>query len=256
MKKCISKIKNVSLVISIITIFSILLFSTTSAFAAENYNGGWAITTKEQEVFYESSCKTHKGTVYYYEGVTVLNTSGNVAEIQYTTSNGPKTGFVPISSLDTSLLSKTCVARVNTSASLYYGNSTSYGRSGSVSAGELVAVLAKNDDWVYVEYNTNSGRKRGYMLYSQITCYNRPSVFPDFYMYNNPGRGKQYYAAGTEILAGPSYQYVTTDTLPQRMYLTYYESILWSGLNGVEYEFVEYTVDGVKKSGFIESQYY
>lgn len=255
------KKKIITFVLSIAALISALPISSSVAFAADNYNGGWALVRNSsgQEVFNESSLKTHKGTVYAGEGVTVLRVSGNSAEIQYSTSGNPKTGFVPVSSLDTTLLANTCVAKVSNSSKIYYGNSSSYSTCGSVSSGELVAILAKNGSWVYVEYNTTSGRKRGYMLYSNLSCYNRPGSFPDIYTYNNSGKGTHRYPQGSKIYSGPSYQYTTVTTLKQTVDLVYYASyrnpVFASG--SIEYEYVEYVdSDGVRKSGFIECDYY
>lgn len=255
------KKKIITFVLSIATLITALPMSSSVAFAAENYNGGWALVRNSngQEVFNESSLSTHKGTVYAGEGVTVLNVSGNSAEIQYSTSGAPKTGFVPVSSLDTSFLASTCVAKVTTSSNVYYGNSTSYSSCGSVSSGELVVILAKNGSWVYVEYNTSGGRKRGYMLYSNLSCYNRPSYFPDIYTYNNAGLGTHRYNEGSKLLSGPSSQYRTVTTLKQTVNLTYYYSYTNPAFpsGSIEYEYVEYVdTDGIRKSGFIECDYY
>lgn len=255
------KKKIITFVLSIATLITALPLGSSVAFAADNYDGGWALVRNSngQEVFNESSLKTHKGTVYAAEGVTVLKVSGNSAEIQYSTSGGPKKGFVPVSSLYTNLLAKTCVAKVSNSSKIYYGRSSSYSTCGSVSAGELVAILAKNGSWVYVEYNTTSGRKRGYMLYSNLSCYNRPGSFPDLYTYNNKGIGTHHYTHGSKIYSGPSYQYTTVTTLKQTVDLVYYGSYSNPAFasGSVEYEYVEYVdSDGIRKSGFIECDYY
>lgn len=258
MEKSTFKTKIMAFLLSIVTLITAFPLGTLVAHAAENYDGGWAIAYNNQEVFNEISCSTHKGTIYADEAVTVLNVSGNVAKIQYSTSGEPKTGYVPLSSLYTGFLANTCVAQVTTSSNTYFGNSTSYGRTGSVSAGELVVVLAKNNDWVYVEYNTTSGRKRGYMLYSKLSCYNRPSYFPDLYTYNKSQEDvwSRPYSSGSKIYSGPSRRYTVIDTLSNSIELPVYYSFCWP-LNGpTEYEYVEYTINGVKKSGFIESGYY
>lgn len=258
MKKNKLKTKIMALFVSAITLITAFPLGTMVAYAAESYDGGWAIAYNDQEVFNETSCSTHKGTIYRNEGVTVLNVIGDVAKIQYSTSGDPKTGYVPLSSIYTGFLADTCVAKVTTFANTYYGNSTSYGRCGSVTAGELVVVLAKNDNWVYVEYNTTSGRKRGYMLYSNLSCYNRPSYFPDLYTYNKSQEdvGSQRYSSGCKVYSGPSTQYTTTDTLDETIELPVYYSFCWPLLGPIEWEYVEYTVNGVRKSGFIESDYY
>lgn len=241
-----------SLVLVLASVFTIL--PATSASAAESYNGGWAFSKSNQTVYGSANTSNPIGSIGW-EGITVLSQSGNTAYIEYSTSNGAKRGYLINPNLDTSFLSKTCVAKVSTGSTIYYGNNTStYQVAGSVSSGEYVAVIAKINSWVYVEYNTNSGRKRGYMLYANLTCYNRPTYFYDFYMQSAPSdtittlSQLSVYSGPNESYAKVGYIDSTDGTVP-----CYYE---YSYGNGEVFHYIEYTVSGQKKSGFVRWDLY
>lgn len=184
------------------------LIPAIPAMAAENYaGGGWAMMKYDTEVVDENG--GHVGTVYALEGVTVLSISGNTAYIQYSTSGNPKKGYVSTSRFYRNEVNTTCVGTVNSSCSTYYSPSTAL-RAGSVSSGELVAVLASNGTWDYIEYNTTAGRKRAYVQHSKLTLYSNPGL-PNFYQvtgYAEPlGIG-----VDTTVYGGPSKKYAEIGT--------------------------------------------
>lgn len=224
------------------------MFSTsTLANAAENYDGSWAYSYESQSVYSDYTGTNKIGTVYAYEGFTVLYHTAGHPYIEYSTSNGAKRGYILGSSI--AYMSPSCVAKVIRTSTLYYGNNTGvYQASGTVYSGEFVAVLAKNDNWVYVEYNTNSGRKRGYMQYSNLECYNRPGVFEDLYMYGNSGYD-QYVSGTYNVRSGPSTQYPIIGSISNESVLVL-DSYSMDGVN--EWAYIEYYVNGTsqKKSGF------
>lgn len=251
-KKLVIKKRFLSLAFALMTVLTII--PVANANAAENYNGGWAFSKANQTVYSSASGTSAIGSVGR-EGITVLSVSGNKYYIEYSTSKGAKRGYLINPSLDTSCLSNSCVAKVTTSSSLYYGNSTSsYQKCGSVSSGEYVAVIAKISDWVYVEYNTSSGRKRGYMKYANLSCYNRPSYFADFYTTNgkidtiNTNSQRTVYSGPNESYTTVGYIDSTDKNVP-----CYYE---YSYGNGEVFHYIEYTVNGQKKSGFIRWDLY
>lgn len=252
MKKRTFKIRFMAFLLSVVSLVTAIPFGATVASAAEYYDGGWALALHDQEVFNEQACTTHKGTVYLLEAVTVLKITGNVAKIEYSTSGGPKQGYVPVSSLYTDLVDNTCVADVTTSTNVYYGNSSSnYTSCGSVSAGERVVVLAKNGNWVYIEYNTTQGRKRGYVLYNKLSCHNRPSYFPDLYTYDTSDDFQTYGAAGWKIFSGPSERYTQVGVIPSTGYYSCYYVFDDPVQSSFEYHYIHYVENGVLKSGFL-----
>lgn len=180
------------------------LIPAIPAMAAENYaSGGWAMVRNNTEVVDENG--GHVGTVYALEGVTVLSVSGNTAYIQYSTSGTPKKGFVSTSSFFRDEVNTTCVATVKTSCSTYYSPSTAI-YAGSVSSGELVAVLATNGTWDYIEYNTTQGRKRAYVQSSRLTRHSPPNL-PGFFHENAEYTQDMGVLARTTVYGGPSTKY-------------------------------------------------
>lgn len=251
MKKITFNMRKRILSLALALVSLLALFPSNIVSAAENYDGGIAYANVALTVYSDSSCSTSKGTIYQHEGFTVLNTSGLVSYVEYSTSSGAKRGYVKNTNSSINYrTSNTCVAMITNSSTVYYGTDTSsYSAAGSVYAGELVVVLAKNDDWVYIEYNTTSGRKRGYMSYSNLSCYNRPAYFDDLYTYS--GLGSDEYVSGTHyVRSGPTEQYPIIGTVSDE-YVRYIH--LTAVEDSTENWYIEYTVTGTntKKSGFL-----
>lgn len=235
----------------------LFLAISVSSVNAANYNGAYGMMYSKTTVYSDLKCTKKIGTVYAHEGVTILNFTNNqdgkVLKIEYSTSKGAKQGYIRQSGGNVGYLDNTCVAKVTKKSDLYYGNSTSkYQKSGTVYEGELVVILAKNGSWVYVEYNTKNGRKRGYMSYSNLVCYNRPSIFSDLYNYNNSGT-KEYISGKYSVYSGPSEKYPVIGYVNN-------ENVTWFSNysdGSIEGAYIEYNVNGStqKKSGFILGSY-
>lgn len=251
------KIQKQLFAIVLVILISLGMIPVISTSAAENYDGGWAFSKANHTVYNAPSGGSAIGSIGR-EGITVLSRTGNVYYIEYSTSNGPKRGYIRNPNLDTSCLSSSCVAKITIGSNLYYGPNTSIyaATGGSVSAGEYVSVISKENNWVYVEYNTNSGRKRGYMPYANLSCYNRPTYFADFYM--SGGKINQFsFSEPTNVYFGPndanSYAtvgYVDSSDGNVPVYYSYYYG------NGEVFHYVEYMVNGKYKSGFIRWDLY
>ena len=132
----------------------------TTAYATEDYGAGcWAYAYTTTQVYDNAERTVFNGKyVYASEGVTVLsvhNTSGGtVYKIQYSTTSGPKTGYVLWNQVCVDG-NDTLVGVVNYNTTVYstYSTSTSIG---SVSNGEIVAILGSDGGRYYIEYNVNS----------------------------------------------------------------------------------------------------
>lgn len=243
-----------SMVLAVMSV--VTMIPAISASAATNYNGGWAMMEADRTVYTSSSLTTTKGSVSAHEGVTVLEVlNNNIYHIQYSISSSPgyKDGYVQ-GGVSTAALGYTCVAKANTSMNVYYGtNTATYDKVGSVSSGELVSVVAANAPWAYIEYDTTSGRKRGYVQMSNLTLYNQPSWMPNLYKTNGaidviPITGP------VEVLAGPSQEYFdvgSVGTADNPLYY-YYEQTAADSYPG-SYCYVEYVNSATNKlkSGFI-----
>lgn len=162
------------LALALMLVTVLTMFPATQAHAASEvayYNGGLGTAYTSHVVYNEESLSTRKGSVSAHETFTILRVCDNAYYINYSTSNGYKEGYISKDLVIDDEIAFTCVGWVNTSCTVYY-----YSRDavtvGSVSAGEFVTVLASNPDgYLYIEYNTNSGRKRGYVPYNAVNMY-------------------------------------------------------------------------------------
>lgn len=237
-----------ALVLAVMAVLTALPFGSIVASAATTYNGGYGITVGEMTVYSDAACTTYKGKLYDNESFTVLNKiSNSVFNIEYSTSNGPKEGYIRVDNDWNSIQDRTsnsCVAVAKAATNVYYGNSSStYLRAGSVSAGERVVVVSKYGSWAYIEYNTNSGRKRGFVASSSLTYYNEPSSYGDFFLdnYADPDAVGNSYT----VYAGPTYRYAAVGSVSA-------EDVILYGADNGGY-FIVYSVSGSSqlKSGFI-----
>lgn len=195
------------------------------------------------------------GAVAQYEGMTLLyaynSDSGAIAFVEYSTSAGTKRGYVYQSEITQPLSGQTCVASANQELTVYSGTNTStYQNLGTIFATELMSILAKNDNWIYVEYNTPVGRKRGYVSYSGVSPFNRPAVFPDLYTYNNSGTEK--YLNGSEtVYGGPNTTYASIGSVSNEPVIDFDTE----GATNEQLTYIEYYITGtnIKKSGYIST---
>lgn len=192
--------------------------------STEIYTGGQYISNSQQTVWSSNvpGNRISIGTIYANEPITVLYYAPvqynyslyRIWYIEYSTSSGTKRGYLydaNIRSCPDTIV--TSVARINNDASVYGGpNSSTCAIIGSVGKSEFVTVLAKMQDWVCIEYNTNNGRKRGF-LSSGYLDYHRPGLtYSDFWDYGKTSPSGSSDKT-TYLYAGPSTQYATIATI-------------------------------------------
>ena len=226
----------------------------------EDYYGGYCYADQNLTVYtcddFSKSYQAHQGTLFQYEGCTMIyhynfSPTVHVAYIEYSTSTGAKRGYVYNSYLV--FPHDTCVGVVNSGATIYGGpNTSNYTTLGSVGSLEFVGILAKrnNSDEIYVEYNTNAGRKRGYMNYSQLTAYNRPTSFPDLPADSSSGYGA-FIKSNETVYGGPSTQYASIGAVSYETIINFSTQVSPSR----PLTYIEYWITGssLKKSGYIDS---
>ena len=156
----------------------------------EQMTGGQNFATSTVSIMScdDTSIDLSLGTVYAGEGMTVLYTytyidsskSYDIAYVEISTPSGTKRGYIPTSSL-TGINYPSSVARVTATNSAYSGPDSSFVKLGGAYYNAFVTILAKNtgNNWVLVEYNTSSGRKRGFMDYTKLYNYNHPGMYND-----------------------------------------------------------------------------
>ena len=225
--------------------------SDANKIPSDNFNGGYAYCSKAITIY---SCDDPSYSVSSYgslsklEGATILLTEGSSYYREYSTSTGAKRGYAKKS--DLVIPYSTCVATVKNPTDVSSGTGNSYSNLGSLGSEEFVSIIAKNDDDIYVEYNTNSGRKRGYILYSNVTTYNRPTSFNDLFTHNNKGKSG-YVSSKNIVFGGPAESYASIGAVNCEDIITYSTNNSVFQMTYVEY----YVTDGYgsygKKSGYI-----
>lgn len=248
-----------TLILAIMTIMTAL--PATQAYAmdfSEQFYGGHDIAWEDLNVYSSPQWSNRIGKIYKFEGFTVLAQNGPAGYfwVEYSTSNGAKRGYVQIPQ-DELGGRNDGVGKVTTNSTVYFGRTDktgkygSYQSTGTVYAGEIVAVISKNDDWAYVEYNTNSGRKRGYMSYSNLHIYNRPGVFPDHYTHNDDGSSK-YVSGRKYVYSGPTSRYAQVGWVENENVTTFGgEWVIDANNNQYYSQYIEYSSGGKTKSGFL-----
>lgn len=229
-----------------------------TAHAATDYNGGFALSLSGQSVYSAQSGGSRIGSINKGEGITVLCTGSGYAEIEYSTSSGTKHGYLQNPNYrlyryaNAPDVRNSSVAHVDSTASVYYGPSTSqYQRVGSVYAGEFVVAFGESNGWTYIEYNSSSGRKRGYVSDSSLTIYYwlrlRGHLLAESTVIDSSAwiSGKHY------VYAGPSSQYPTVGYVQDENIIEY--STVYPDADGRSYQYVEYYVgsSSTRKSGYL-----
>lgn len=257
-----TKKRFLSLVLAVMTILTMVPVTpamaaspedTTASYAATSTNwGGLRLAWNGPLTVYEDANFTQKkGTIFQYEGYTVLNVISEGFEVQYSNSKGPQHGYTKEWSAEFPC-GQTGLAKIKNTTNVYYGTSTTVNPvAGTVYAGEYVAFLAKNDDWAYIEYDTSSGRKRGYIYYGHLDVCNRWDSMPDIYMHNNPGT--TYYVPGSyTIYSGPSKNYASIGSISNENVTVIANVNLTPGTGTDRYSvYIEYNVGNQRKGGFI-----
>ncbi len=228
------------------------LISTSVSTSEEDFYGAFAyaksaIQVKSTQNFNDSV--SGFGSLSIHEGLTLLYSydyfGNRISFIEYSTINGTKRGYVYESDI-VQPISNSSVARLTSKTNASGVPSTTNSASiGTIGVNELVAVLAKETDWLYVEYNTATNRKRAYIPDANVVHYHRPSRFPDFYK----NRQNAYAIAREPIYAGPNTTYANIGTVNNEAIITC--STNDGGFNELTY--VEYWITGSKnkKSGYM-----
>lgn len=189
------------------------------------------------------------GTVFEGEGVTILynyaysgsNGSYNISFVEYSTSSGTKRGYTYSSNLVAPTYITT-IARVTATSSAYSGPDSSYIKLGGAYYNEYVAILAKNGEWCFAEYNTTSGRKRGYMKMAYLSESNPSNSMKNFV--SNKGLKKT--TIELPVYGGPNSNYAKIGTIYSQEVVSLLE-------NERDYAYIEYTTPNGAKRGYVVS---
>ena len=196
------------------------------------------------------------GSVSQYEGMTLLYSydyfGSRISFVEYSTSNGTKRGYVYESELERPLANRSCVIRATAKKTTYSGpDSSVYSDIGAIGVDEFAAILAKEGSWLYIEYNTIYGRKRGYITDDSILYYHRPSLFPDFYRTTNVNQKDEnaWVTNREDVYGGPNTTYATIGAVNNESIINYKTN----SSSNAPLTNIEYWVTGTntRKSGYI-----
>lgn len=229
---------------------------TGNSLTEEDFFGGYCYATTELDVRTcdDFSLTAPVGTLYKNEGCTFLFSykmgANEVAFIEYASSSGTKRGYVYSKYLKFPCETIVCVAKEN--LKVYAGPSTSlYAQLGSIYVTELISVLAKEGSWIYVEYNTSSGRKRGYVDWNKVDPrdYKAGTAFKDFY--KTPTNATCHIAdESVNVYGGPTKDYAKIGTVNNENVTCF-----WTNDSVFGFTCIEYVVSttGLLKRGYIDS---
>ncbi len=265
-KKITTRCFSVLFILMLVMSFVGIIPTMTTSAASVNPNDAsyitscWGIAYKNVTVYdYD---KNVIGTIYAGEGFTVLGDDliGNhegAYMVNYSTSSGAKTGYIMWYYLDdyyTFAHNTTCAGIVTSAATVYYGRVTSnYQTVGSVSSGEIISVLAENAGMTYIEYNTTSGRKRGWCSSSAVSKKLAPYNYTIGTLPCNASAVNTHrsYSHRT-VYAGPGVRYfqvgsIGTSTSSEDVYV-----VAEYTYNGQRWAYISYSTSGKDKSGYIQ----
>lgn len=233
----------------------LMLVSASAVYAASDYElSGLGIAVRDTTVYLNTPGSGNTGKVFKSEGVTLLENSklyydsGNKAyyKIEYSTSRGSQRGYVYVG--DMYRFPNTTTATITQNSNVWYWPDTAkFQTIGTVYNGETVVLLGVNKGWCYIEYNTTSGRKRGYVLSSCVTSANglTNTIWPPYYETKN--LDKAY-----DVYAGPSRQYVRIGSVSKGELVDIMHSGVDSMYGSTKTQYIAYSVPGQKmKAGYI-----
>lgn len=210
----------------------------------EGYNYSDSELTVKSCSFFDYAI--NNGTIYAEEGFTELQQyyeDGKwISLVEFSTPSGTKRGFVNSSSMHITNVYNSTVARVVASSSpVYAGPDNSYVKLGGVYENEFVAILSINGKWAYSEFNTASGRKRGYIKYSDLDNYVVRSYATDKIHISLKKATKEL-----SVYGGPNSNYANIGTIVNQEIVSYLGTEL-------DYSYIEYTTTNGAKRGYVLS---
>lgn len=213
----------------------------------EIFEGGFKycnskLTVKSTYLFDYS---VNSGTIYAGEGFTELdcyNINGSIVSlVEFSTPSGTKRGFVDTSNLVAPEYGSSVARVIASSAPAYSGPDSSYVKLGGVYKDEYVSILASEEDFFFVEYNTKSGRKRGYIKCSNLeNCYIR--TYSNFENHNSLKKATEELI----VYGGPNANYANIGTIFNQEIISYLSV-------EKEFSYIEYTTSNGAKRGYVSS---
>lgn len=234
----------------------------------EQLIGGYRVAN--QKIYVKSydikSQSVDIGTVFESEGITCLydytNSDGeNVSYIEFSTGTGTKRGYVDTSSMSEPINYyenghhfDTTVGYVKYDVNLSMGVGSGYVNKGlALSKDEYVAVLGKENNNLYVEYNTKSGRKRAFTTtdYIELTRHYTNGVL-NWYADLPVLYGQKVSNVSQTVYGTPSAEGASIGSIDQGEAVYVYMNHKFNDANNT-YSYIAYNTSGGKKTGYIPS---
>lgn len=251
-----------SVVMAVTCVFGTIPVMSASAanVPVDSNNNGWGHARSNGAIVYnDSTGSSTKGSVSAGEGFTILRKDNNRYYINYSVSSANyKEGYVNASDV-VEYFNFSSAGEMNTSTTTRYYHGTNSLEVGSVSAGEIVSVLARNNGYYYIEYNTTSvGRKRGWVPVGTLTTYSS-----DYVLYSHP----EYYDNGYEPSWSSASHSKTVYRVPNGNKSSSnidgsisagepIRQVGYTTVNGILYQYIEYYYgsqsNNIIKSGYID----
>lgn len=185
-----------------------------------------------------SNCATI-GSVSAYEGITVFPSikENGYTFVEYSTASNTKRGFI-----STSLLKKYnegVKGKAIKDTNIYYTTAADL-KLGSIYSEEYIIVLGAVGNYYYIEYNSPSGRKRGYTPKTAIDLYSSTGISS----IATSGETIKMNSSQT-VYSGPSSTYASVGSVSQNEYAV----MIDKGTR--EWYLIEYSTSSGKKQGYV-----
>ena len=211
---------------------------------ANTFKGNNGVVYPQSAVYSNPNMTTETiGTVFEFESVTQFTIQENGFHfIEYSTPTGTKRGYVQSSEL---IQKEGGLAVAPYGAEVYYTPRFEY-KAGGVYADEYVAVIQSSGTTSYIEYNTEGGRKRGYVTSGSLHFLDTGDVpaLPNYSEEFNKS------ISALTVYFGPSDKYAQSESINEGEIVTRMAS---PALNTNAFSFIQYsTADGFKR-GYVNT---
>jgi Zinc carboxypeptidase./Bacterial SH3 domain. len=230
---------------------STLTMTSTTALAKMNYD----TPTYSEPYLYGQQI----GSLFEEEYVVVLQQNSRMAYIEYNTTSGRKRAYVfnykltrvntteQVPNLEVS--NDYIFAFINNAVDVYGGpSSDNYAVIGSVGPLEDIGMIHKENNWIYIQYATTGGPKRGFIssAMADLVFFVGEGTVDDLEDKTNSYTGwGDLTNAATPVYAGPGTSYASIGSLAANEGVT-----VFAGAENSFYQ-IEYTTAAGPKRGFI-----
>lgn len=263
-----TKKRFLSIILTVLMVLSIV--PTPKAHASNNKDKVCAGVANKEIIVYSDPGGSEVGRISEGQSFTILDCvqiNGHAYDyINYNNSDDPNgiRSYGYVSPLGITHV-RGSVGTVKYNVSVYYGPGGEYQRCGTLYAGETIAVLEKDEEYCYVEYNDNvhGKRKRAYVSNSAITLNTDMSTCTELPIKSTNVQVNVLCYVGLKytVYSGPSTQYEPVGSVSDmHIYWVKRYSPSMSNIDAAFHDmlYIRYQVTGTNtwKSGYIVFNYH